>query len=412
MSRRRVKEMLRQEYNRNKNKDFSNDNDGEDEVSLASMLKKQSEKKEVIEIPSVTTIDPIKTIDLTPTIENNVTSFLDNLDKPIEKITTPRKSQKEETNSIDEELKQLEKTNTKHNSESEDSESNSSESDSESDSESNSSESDSESSEDEYEIKKREERRREERRREERKYDKKDDKKEERRRDEERRRRDEERRKEEERRRDEERRKIDDRKKDERKHKKDDNKGYSEDAVGKDDRRRYDDEPRQRSRPRHVRERSKERRSIIDNSFKNVSQKVLLKMLKREDIDSVSSNIYDAIVDVMYKFTEAIVLELAEEVKIITTNHIELIMEFYIEDEDKELPKNTIMDTEEFKEAIINIVTKHSIGIRSNAVYSLQLFIECIMGKIIKGAGIVARSSKRARSTGDDLYTAFEIYML
>ena len=70
------------------------------------------------------------------------------------------------------------------------------------------------------------------------------------------------------------------------------------------------------------------------------------------------------------------------------------------------------MDTEEFKEAIINIVTKHSIGIRSNAVYSLQLFIECIMGKIIKGAGIVARSSKRARSTGDDLYTAFEIYML
>jgi hypothetical protein len=31
MSRRRVKEMLRQEYNRNKNKDFSNDNDGEDE---------------------------------------------------------------------------------------------------------------------------------------------------------------------------------------------------------------------------------------------------------------------------------------------------------------------------------------------------------------------------------------------
>ena len=425
MSRRRVKEMLRQEYNRNKNKDFSHDD--EDDVSLASMLKKQSEKKEIVEVPTIIKPETPKTIDLTPIVENNVTTFLDNLDKPIEKITTPRNPHKEEERkdlkSIDDELKQLEKTN-KEDSESEDSHSDSESShseDSRSDSESSHSES-SESSEDDYEYRKRQQRRDD--RKDDRRYDRRDDRRrEEEKRREEERKREEEKKKEEERKREEEsrrkveeKRKSEDRKRDEgrkrdeeRKHKKEE---YSEDAVRRDDRRRYEDEPKQRSRPRHVRERSKERRAIIDNSFKNVSQKVLLKMLKREDIESVSSNIYDSIVDVMYKFTEAIILELAEEVKIITTNHVELIMEFYIEDEEKELPKNAVMDTEDFKDAIIKIVTKHSIGIRSNAVYSLQLFIECVIGKVIKGAGIVAKSSKRARATGDDLYAAFEIYML
>jgi len=126
MSRRRVKEMLRQEYNRNKNKDFSHDD--EDDVSLASMLKKQSEKKEIVEVPTIIKPETPKTIDLTPIVENNVTTFLDNLDKPIEKITTPRNPQKEEERkdlkSIDDELKQLEKTN-KEDSESEDSHSDS-----------------------------------------------------------------------------------------------------------------------------------------------------------------------------------------------------------------------------------------------------------------------------------------------
>ena len=135
-------------------------------------------------------------------------------------------------------------------------------------------------------------------------------------------------------------------------------------------------------------------------------------MLKRENIDSVSSSIYDAIVDVMHKFTEAIIMELAEEVKIITSNHVELIMEFYVEDEEKELPKNQIIDMKDFEEAIVKIVTEKQIGIKKNAMYSLQLFIECIMGKVIKGAGIIARASKRARTTGEDVYTAFEIYML
>ena len=114
----------------------------------------------------------------------------------------------------------------------------------------------------------------------------------------------------------------------------------------------------------------------------------------------------------MCKFTESVVKELSSEVDVITSNHIEMMTEFYIEDDEKDLQDEILIDMKDFENSIVTLVSNNKVGIKKNALYSLQLFVECIMGKIIKGSKIVSFACKRAKTTGEDIYTSFEIYML
>jgi hypothetical protein len=477
MSRRRVKEMLRNEFKNSKHKVEAHLDENEDDIPLSSLIIKQAKnnKNEISEqlIPAFIKEETKKEETKKEETKKEETKKEDLEDLPEEK---PRdlikKDDKQFRNAVDlvnekplsqqdyeKKIREIEQPENNHSDSEHSQSSNSDHSDSESSSES---ESDSESSSSESEDDYRRDRRRDDRRRDEDDYRRDDRRRDDRRRDDRRRddrrrdeddyeryydertrrddrrrdelvkdydnkrvqednkKREEEKRREEERvkeerRRDEEKKK-EERRRDEERQTKKSSKAYSEDAVPRNTyRNRYegsDDEDRKRSRPRHVRERSVERRPIINNYFKNIPEKVLMKLLKNQDVNRVSSGIYDAIIDVMYKFTEAIILELAEEVKIITSNHIELMMEFYIEDEDKELPKENLIDIKDFENVIVKIVSEKQIGIKKNALYSLQLFIECIMGKILKGAKIVSAACKRARTGGEDVYTAFEIYML
>jgi len=183
-------------------------------------------------------------------------------------------------------------------------------------------------------------------------------------------------------------------------------------VENRDDRRSKDTGDRRKGKMSRIRERSVERRYVVDNHFKNISEKSLLKMLKREDVSRINSTIYGAILDVMYKFTEAVVRELAEEIKVITSSDIEIIMERYVEDDEKELPEEGLIATTDFEQSIVKIVSDSKVGIKKSALFVFQLYIECIIGKIIRGAKLVAEACKRQRTGGEDIYTAFQIYML
>jgi hypothetical protein len=188
--------------------------------------------------------------------------------------------------------------------------------------------------------------------------------------------------------------------------------GRREREIVRDGGRDKDSGQKRKGKMSRIRERSVERRYIVDNHFKNISEKSILKILKREDVSRINSTIYDAIIDVMYKFTEAVVRELAEEIKVITSTDIEIIMERYVEDDEKELPQDALLVTSEFEQSIVKIVSDNKIGIKKSALFILQLYVECIVGKIIKGAKLVAEACKRQRTGGEDVHTAFQIYML
>jgi hypothetical protein len=454
MSRRRVKEMLRNEFKNTKNKVEAHLDEEEDELPLSALIQqsKNVKKEEIVPVEEVKKEEVVPVIEVKTEVVEEPKKVEKQIKNAVDMINEKPLSQKEYEDKI-KEIEDQESESEHSHSDSEHSDSEHSHSDSDSSSSSSSSESEDDYRrddrrrdvrdyddryhhsgrrdyyEDDYrrddrrrddrrrdeEDRRRDDRRRDDRRREEDDYRRGDDKRKDKKKEEEKKQA-EKRVQEETRKREEDRMKEEKRREEERNNKKSSSKAYSEDAVPRSSyKNRYDgsdDEDRKRSRPRHVRERSVERRPINNNYFKNIPEKVLMKLLKREDVNRVSSNIYDAIIDVMYKFTEAIILELAEEVKIITSNHIDLIMEFYIEDEEKELPKETLMDIKEFENVIVKIVSEKQIGIKKNALYSLQLFIECIMGKVIKGSKIVSSACKRARTGGEDVYTSFEIYML
>ena len=136
-------------------------------------------------------------------------------------------------------------------------------------------------------------------------------------------------------------------------------------------------------------------------------------MLKNNDVAHVSGDIFEEITYIIRDFVDLVFDELIrEDIKIINNNHIELIMSMYLKDEDQELPDQVFLDSREFERAIGGIVSDKRIGIKKNAVYTLQLLVECVLGKVIRGARIISKGVQRARTTGIDLRSSFQIYML
>ena len=148
-----------------------------------------------------------------------------------------------------------------------------------------------------------------------------------------------------------------------------------------------------------------------DNPFDDISEKTIVKLLKRENVANVSKCIYTAITQIFLDFTTMIIKDISYNVNPIDSKHVRTIMDLYIENEDEEL-QDLAVPPEVFERAVKEIVKHEECGIKRDAVLTLQLFVECIIGKMIRGAQIISESNKRNRCTGKDMICAFEVYLL
>jgi len=94
------------------------------------------------------------------------------------------------------------------------------------------------------------------------------------------------------------------------------------------------------------------------------------------------------------------------------SNDIKAFMSFYLEDEDKELPKELFLPNREVEKGMMEICDKFKVRVRKDVIYLVHLFVECILSKVIKGALMINDLGKAKRLSGKEIRTSYKIYMM
>jgi hypothetical protein len=211
----------------------------------------------------------------------------------------------------------------------------------------------------------------------------------------------------------EEKRRVKDERKDVRK----DERKYENEYERKDDRRRVRDESED--------DREDERKSVKDvrkyeddidsrNPFEIIPKKAFLQLIKNSNINNISSDCVDEVKEIMNTFLINMFEQFSDEGKpvVAESNDIKAFMSFYLEDEDKELPKELFLPNREVEKGMMEICDKFKVRVRKDVIYLVHLFVECILSKVIKGALMINDLGKAKRLSGKEIRTSYKIYMM
>jgi histone H3/H4 len=147
-------------------------------------------------------------------------------------------------------------------------------------------------------------------------------------------------------------------------------------------------------------------------SLDEIGKNDFMRLLKAANITSATSDVLDAIKEIIPDFVTRCLSGVAREDKNITSSKIDSLIVKYLTNGESDVVESICLPTSQVEKLIKPIFIENGYIIKRDGIYMLHHFIESFLVKVLQSADIIAEAGKRTRICGRDLSVAYTIRML
>jgi len=136
------------------------------------------------------------------------------------------------------------------------------------------------------------------------------------------------------------------------------------------------------------------------------------RLLKAAKIVSASSDVLDAVKEIVPDFVSRSLASVTSDDKNITSSKIDTLVSKYLTNGEADVVESICLPTSQIEKMIKSIFIENGYSIKRDGIYMLHHFIESFLIKVLQSADIIAEAGKRTRICGRDLSVAYTVRML
>lgn len=144
----------------------------------------------------------------------------------------------------------------------------------------------------------------------------------------------------------------------------------------------------------------------------DIGKNDFVRLLKSAKIVSASSDVLDAVKEIIPDFVSRSLASVTSDDKAITSSKIDVLVSKYLTNGEADVVESISLPTSQIEKLIKPIFAENGYTIKRDGIYMLHHFIESFLIKVLQSADIIAEAGKRTRICGRDLSVAYTVRML
>jgi histone H3/H4 len=144
----------------------------------------------------------------------------------------------------------------------------------------------------------------------------------------------------------------------------------------------------------------------------DIGKNDFVRLLKSAKIVSASSDVLDAVKEIVPDFVSRSLASVTADDKAITSSKIDVLVSKYLTNGEADVVESISLPTSQIEKLIKPIFAENGYTIKRDGIYMLHHFIESFLIKVLQSADIIAEAGKRTRICGRDLSVAYTVRML